>query len=142
MHRTKALAVLVPALALSLTLAACSGTTAEPFAPEDSRYRFDVRVAQAGDPEAAVRGEARVTDLETDRVLAAPGFLMEWGQSATVTSDDPETGARFELEVEVAEDGRSATYRATVLRADRLIASRRATVPVDPAAGGIGSPGS
>lgn len=101
--------------------------------PRADTYDFEISLRQVPPPDHAARGEAKVTDRSTGKVLSAPQFVVGWGDDAVLESQDPETGARLRLEVAVAEDGRTATYEAELRHDGELVASRAATVPVEPA---------
>lgn len=104
--------------------------------PREDVYELEISLRQVPPPDHAARGEAKVTDRSTGEVLSAPQFVVGWGDDAVLESEDPETGVQLRLEVAVAEDGRTATYEASVRRDGEPVASRRATVPVEPAEAG------
>lgn len=114
---------------------AASGDSA-PSQPRADTYDFEISLRQVPPPDHAARGEAKVTDRVSGNVLSAPQFVVGWGDDAVLESEDPETGAQLRLEVAVAEDGRTATYEAELRRDGELVASRAATVPVEPAEAG------
>lgn len=128
------LTVVVLVAAVGSLAGGCAGRPAPtPFEQGADRYRFEISLMQSPDTERAVAGEARVTDLASGQTLSAPRFVVAWGESAEVSSEDHATGEVFHLKVTVDPRGQSADYRAEVTKGGRLIASRQATAGVDPA---------
>lgn len=143
MHRPKprprhVLAILAVLALAPLASSYAAGGDSGPDQPHADTYDFEISLRQVPPPDHAARGEVKVTDLASGETLSAPQFVVGWGDDAVLESEDPDTGAELRLEVTVAEDGRTATYEATVRRDGELVASRRATVPVEPA--GAGAP--
>lgn len=142
MHRPKPRLRHVLSILAVLALSPLAGTShahgdAPPTQePRADTYDFEISLRQVPPPDHAARGEVKVTDRASGNVLSAPQFVVGWGDEAVLESGDPQTGAQLRLEVAVAEDGRTATYEATVRRDGELIASRGATVPVEPAEAG------
>lgn len=115
--------------ALSATAGCRSAREVVPFEQGAARYAFDVRAERDLSHPGAV-GLAAVTDLKTKRRLLIDRFEAPAGETSQFSATDPETGARFDLAVTVA-DG-EASFIATVRKGGLLIASERGRHPLAP----------
>lgn len=115
--------------ALFATAGCRSAREAVPFEQGSARYAFDVRAEHDLSRPGAV-GVAAVTDLKTKRRLQIDRFEAPAGETSRFSATDPETGARFDLAVTVA-DGQ-ATFVATVHKGGLLIASEQGHRPLAP----------
>lgn len=98
-----------------------------PQAPSPAAHvGFEWSVTQQPGAEKVFRCALRVRDLDTGAVISSPTLLSKWGEQAeiTQTGDDSSLSAS----VLVDENGRKATFEATLLRGGRPVAQHRASV--------------
>ena len=122
-------AALVLAAFLPL-LSACASKPVHPPGQEIERYVFDVGFAPAPDRDRTLAGTVTATDFATRRAITTPRFEVEWGKEQTVTAADAAGDLRLEVVVKVEAGGHELLYEATVRKGSRLVASRKASVPV------------
>jgi len=122
---------LLLAASLSLLAAACASSPAKPSPGQGTEsYRFDLGFAPAPDRDRVLAGTVTATDLATRRSITTPRFEVAWGASQALTAEDPGTLARLDVVVRVDEGGYELSYDASVRKGGRVVASRKASVPV------------
>ena len=110
--------------------AGCAAHQLPAMSPGLERYQFDVEVRPSPTAERMFTGTADVTDTQTGRHVAAPEFILRWGNTAHVMTSDPETGAVFTFDLVADAYGRGATYVVSVRRGDELTTARPAEARV------------
>ena len=100
-------------------------------APPAPSYGIEIAITPASDQPRVLDCNAILRDLTSGEVVLSPRLLTRWGEPAQVTSDDRQSGLRFEVTVSVDASGQTASYKTLVRKGGEKVLSHEASVRIN-----------